>query len=875
MKKLTMNRLAFSGIRANKKDYLLLGISAFLAIFAAVSTVLGTLALMQAATDRRNEAYGSEDAFVFDVQSVPENIPGVRQYGCVTVLGQVKDFPVGYYDEAAQRILNRRCMEGRLPEKAGEAAVDLTALERLQPGAQVGDSLVVPFTSKGKTETRQYRIVGILQPQFADDTREDFLSAVPDSSLAMPEILVSSQEGGSAVNRHLVVIFSGKFSGKNGMEALCAAFPENSCRGVGWFGDIYETEPFYGFWTQFRENINISASLLLGGACLLGGSLIGILEATGGQFDRKRQQYAIYRTIGATRHQLRSISSREAMVLSALLSPAAVGCAFLLVWGMCRIFPDSLHFAPKTPWILGAALGSFLLVWLAARLPALFSRTQAAAFQGPVLGFPKIRSRKRFHLASLWNARRFRFHPLRQLGCLLMIVILDLAIYGSVSEIFYQVQVIHSTKASYTDTQSIALERENFNTGCPLFTAERAYHIEPEVLEEIQALPGVADAKGCWYADAIGLTDRVGSYFEKAAFDNTQLYRDAAGKHPRAYAWHEALKAALGTEKSTMELTLLVLSDLSELEESTTGGKIDLAKIDAGEEVIVNVPEFYAKSQEDGIGSISYTPKEGYDPVENDQFEAGEVLPLVQLCLTQLQSQNIDLTTSAQALPFGEARVLHTEPKIGAVVNAERFTGSSCQVITTPQGLKNLGLVCDNTQYIRINNREDITKTQYDALRAALERIAAREDDVTVLDDRESQTSRTGSGMRRIVFFCGLSIAMLLLTVLLLCGSILRQIRAETRTLGTLRAVGCDERSLTQLFFRQIPETAGLAWLLVVGLHLFSAWGYLQYNWWEIRLNAITSIFTALLLTGLCYLVIRRQIKKLLEGSIVESIREE
>lgn len=106
--------------------------------------------------------------------------------------------------------------QGGCPEKAGEAAVNLTALERLQPGAQVGDSLVVPFTAKSKTETRQYRIVGILQPQFADDTREDFLSAVPDSSLAMPEILVSSQEGGSAVNRHLVVIFSGK----GGMEAL-------------------------------------------------------------------------------------------------------------------------------------------------------------------------------------------------------------------------------------------------------------------------------------------------------------------------------------------------------------------------------------------------------------------------------------------------------------------------------------------------------------------------------------------------------------------------------------------------------------------------------------------------------------------------------
>lgn len=871
MKKLTMNSLAFSGIRANKKDYLLLGISAFLAIFAAVSTVLGTLALVQAATDRRNEAYGSEDTFVFDVQSVPENIPGVRQYGCVTVVGQVKDFPVGYYDDAAQKILRRRCIEGRLPEKAGEAALNLTALERLQPGAQVGDSLVVPLTAKGKTEMKTYRIVGILQPQFADDTRERFQSAIPNSSLAMPEILVSSQEGGSEINRHLVVIFSGKGS----MEALQADFPGSSCLGVDWFGNLYETEPILGFWAQFRENINISAPLLLGGACLLAGSLIGILEATGGQFDRKRLQYAMYRTIGATKHQLRGISSREALVLSALLSPAAVGCAFLLVWGMCRIFPDSLHFAPSLPWILGAAFGSFLLVWLAARLPALFSRTQAAAFQGPVLGFPKIRSRKRFHLASLWNVRRFRFHPLRQLGCLLMIVLLDLAVYGSVSEISYQVHVIHSAKASNADTQNIALERENFNTGCPLFTAERAYHIETEALKEIQALPGVADAKGCWYADVIGLTDHVGSYFEKAAFDNTQLYREAAEKHPRAYAWHEALKAALGTDEATMELTLLVLSDLSELEESTTGGKIDLAKIDAGEEVIVNVPEFYVQYREDGIKSISYTPKEGYDPVENDQFYTGEVLPLVQLCLTERQSQNIDLTTSAQALPFDAARGTRAEPKIGAVVNAERSTDFGCQVITTPRGLKNMGLVCDNTQYIRINNREDITKTEYDALRAALERIAAREDDVTVRDDRESQTSRNSSGMRRIVFFCGLSIGMLLLTVLLLCGSILRQIRGETRTVGTLRAVGCDERSLTQLFFRQIPETAGLAWLLVVGQHLFSAWGYLQYNWWEIRINAITSIFTAVMLTVLCYLVIRRRVKKMLEGNIVESIREE
>lgn len=86
---------------------------------------------------------------------------------------------------------------------------------------------------------------------------------------------------------------------------------------------------------------------------------------------------------------------------------------------------------------------------------------------------------------------------------------------------------------------------------------------------------------------------------------------------------------------------------------------------------------------------------------------------------------------------------------------------------------------------------------------ARLQNAAAREDDVTVLDDRESQTSRTGSGMRRIVFF--------------FChehwnaafngAPALRQHSSPDPRGNAHRwniaCVGCDERSLTQLFFRQ------------------------------------------------------------------------
>ena len=374
MKRLTMNRLAFSGIRANKKDYLLLGISAFLAIFAAVSTVLGTLALMQAATDRRNGAYGSEDAFVFDVQSVPENIP-VRQYGCVTVLCFHNGLLRRSRPANPQPPLHGRAAAGKGRRGGGGSHGPGAAAARGAGGRQSGRPL------------HGYRIVGILQPQFADDTREDFLSAVPDSSLAMPEILVSSQEGGSC---------SG---GNGGMEALSAAFPENSCRGVDWFGDIYETEPFYGFWAQFRENININASLLLGGACLLGGSLIGILEATGGQFDRKRQQYAIYRTIGATGGGAASAAGRQWFCLPC--SPLPRLAAPFFWYGACAGFSrTACILRRKRPGFWGLPLAaSCLSGWLPGCLRC-FPAPRRRHSGGRCWGFPKF-------APAAGNARRF------------------------------------------------------------------------------------------------------------------------------------------------------------------------------------------------------------------------------------------------------------------------------------------------------------------------------------------------------------------------------------------------------------------------------------------------------------------------------------
>ena len=47
MKKLTLNHLAFSGLRANRKEYRLLCVGVFLAVFFTVGTLLGLDILFQ------------------------------------------------------------------------------------------------------------------------------------------------------------------------------------------------------------------------------------------------------------------------------------------------------------------------------------------------------------------------------------------------------------------------------------------------------------------------------------------------------------------------------------------------------------------------------------------------------------------------------------------------------------------------------------------------------------------------------------------------------------------------------------------------------------------------------------------------------------
>lgn len=360
MKKLTLNHLAFSGLRANWKEYRLLCVGVFLAVFFTVGTLLGLDILFQRSKTETAAEYGREDALYFSAEATPEELKSqglARQAGAVTLVGTFRNFPVGCYDDTAQALLSRRCLKGRLPLQAGETAMDRQVLERLFRDARIGDTLVLPITDgRGQTRQKEYRLVGVLQPQFQGDSGlEDYL---PQGTLSLPRVLLGSQEDFAPICRHIVFTFP--LGGS--LEKCKESYPNGSFLGIDSAGALYEDQPHYGPLSALKEQINMGSSLILAGSVLLLASLLGIFSAVSGQFYRKEEQYRMLRTIGATRRQIRAISSREAVLLTLLTAPVGSLCALGFVALLRRIFPESLPCAPRLRWVVAGAAVSCGLV---------------------------------------------------------------------------------------------------------------------------------------------------------------------------------------------------------------------------------------------------------------------------------------------------------------------------------------------------------------------------------------------------------------------------------------------------------------------------------------------------------------------------------
>ena len=331
---------------------------------------------------------------------------------------------------------------------------------------------------------------------------------------------------------------------------------------------------------------------------------------------------------------------------------------------------------------------------------------------------------------------------------------------------------------------------------------------------------------------------------------------------------------------TTIDLNSKTLDKLNPYIES---GKINVDAINAGTEVIVLAPEFWIKVQEHSYGTMWWNSEEavkndrnGEGAVRaawNDCFYAGEELPLVQLYGTD---EN------------GPVSRLDASPKIGAVISddAGLIYGllSDAYILTTEQGLENMGLLMEGLWGVNVFLEGDLSIEAEKTLEQQLNAIARRNDGYTVFNRAENYREREAARQQEILLYTAVSILFFSVSVGMIVSSVTRQLNSEGRTIGMLRAVGADEKAILGCYSgRIIASVIGgmgisfalfLIYFLIYLVDAISR-GYLASS--EIRLMIVittTIVVLGLLCLMVCKFLLQFRIREIVNKSIIDNIRE-
>lgn len=901
MKRLTINRLASAGIRANRRAYVSLAAGIFLAIFLISAVCLGIQGVSACEDEKLYSRMGYANAFLMDAANATDeklqSLGYFERIGHAYVTGYLtdKNKTLGYYDDEAAALLNRSLKEGRMPQTAGEIAMEQSAIEALRISAQVGDMLELSITPvDGAAETRSFTLVGILNEQSIYQSIGMSTDWVKD----MPAVLVCPEEPLFATGRvatcyvmravndlmlYRMLDYDGSPEHEN-IQNMYGIFFAISGQGeaVMWPSDILE-----GSYDTLENSLLLA---VMGGALLLA-ACVAIAGAMEGQLARKTEEIALLRAVGATRRQIRRVFGRENWLLAAVVSPLAMGAACLAVWAAAKIAPETLLFRP-TWWVLvPIGLFSVLTIVLSASLPlrraSRIAPLKSLRDTALMRKMRKVKTRRTFHAPRLIASRQMRLKPTRLIGSSLLVSMMLFVLGWAVPVALYIGDNVTAEKAAFrlSNTQG------SYYT---CFTqAISANSITTGDLNQLHTLPMVKKVEETRRFQINLLVDpeKNTDYYDPANVDysyNDHLSTERGSKSDsNAVQQHKNAQQALNTDKTLVQVELnAMILDEDELNRYLSAGNVDMAAIDAGQQVLVYAPNYYIKYYSDGSTHIAYTPSkaEGWSPdkvILNDFYTLG-----MELNLVQIWQENGDFTET-----IGENRFLQEDTFIGdkiTVTVGGLLSGEADRVlnypwgpvlITSEQGAAAMGLQMVSPDYIDIYLDELPDAATEQALATRIETIGMRSG-MLFNNMLEGRRETQAQNQRTLVVMFGVSAIFFAVAVGMISGNLSRQLQADIRMIGTLRAVGANEQDILRCYTGQVTSNVVIGTVLglvfIAGLYAWNGTLRNYLHWTKaapfITLGVLVGF--AALAWGCCMLILRRRIRSVTSRAIVENIRE-
>ena len=914
-KKLTFNSLALGNLKHRKKRYILMILGIVLSMVFSSSIIYFVFSAYTT-----SEAQNKADRGLYDMlcADYDEDVFGKMKkshmfetIGTGSVIGfaftdiedKLSGTSVARLDKVSKELVNPVFISGTYPQKKGEIAIEQTTLLQLGIAAKPGDKITLKFQVQNDDELmpeikeKTYVLSGILR-----DKRSNIATNFDDKQ-NIPSAFVSEYEYVDLGGKENIICYTELTDkGYNDIWGMFSEIPTLSSSCVFTFNEA------------FALNVDESLSLvyvLIIVAILLVASSLGIINAFTTNLKERKKQIGLYRAVGATRKQIFTLFMREAVLLGIVCTPVSLLVSFFGVKLIVNNIFDEAFFEANIWILLLCGAFSLLCVVLASMIP-LFAASRVTPMQAirnietaRKLKNKKIRSQKQFTVHKLLAKRDLTISKRKQIFVSIFLVI------TIVSSSYVMSFFTHSVKNIYKEDYDYSLSLSSWSSGYAVNYPEAnngftENHKQTVLLNEnIRSAYGYKNAKINALVDDF---DSLSNYKFLAGLEYTKVpeigdLQNVNENNYRSFIKYSNppeytdIKNAAGYSGEFLDTEIIALDDelIEELKDKAYSGKIDINKLNSGEQVIVFAPEemyLVRRTSEYGSSLITYDNKEKIQYAvdrgeqveiiasEKSDYEAGQKLDL---SLLYTETKNSDFDMNGEPIVSKEnVEVTNKQVEIGAVVSDMDGTTiprySDWGIITTVQGMEHF---FPRAKYreIYFELKDECTEEIDKEVNAILKSVADCVDSGHYQSNYDIQIEQRENIKNSILLVCSIVILFYTISGSIINNTLSSNIKEDKKKIGTLRAVGANKKEITLSYIRQLFSM--FKWGFGVGFGVFGL-SYLVLNlipelkpfMESMVFNPWVTLAFGVILFAVCSLSVSAKIRKEMKNSIVENIRE-
>ncbi len=914
---LKISQILKNNLKTRKSQYLslIIGIILTVTFIAALALLAGSI--YSSAKEYFYSIFSKADFIFVDTaeSEVQEFVRDgiVTDYGVARVIGYVQpdEHVSGFYngpyavaslDARAKEYLQLELFSGRMPETAGEIALEVEALRALGKSPELGDEIIVPmyfltgtdkFSSQEPVE-KTYTVVGIVKDKNTSIMNslthpgEIGYGRIPLAYVAAAEPLAAGTVPAFVIYSSLDKSFLSELKGrpsedirqKFGLTGLNISSEREM-----YTMSVSILDMYWGFGHVMPINL-----IVISACAFILAAVFGARNSMRSVLDSKNRQIAMMRAVGATRRQIVALHMKETLFITTLTIPPAILLAVLMLKFAGGYLPANftLFFHPLL--LLGIVVFSLIVIFMTnigqvikvSRIPPMQAIRNIDLVRK--LKRHKVVSKSYFSPGRLLAARNTKLYSARLPGISLFLALcLAIAMYAG-----GLLQIKMNQGEEYKNDYIL---RHSFYPAPFINCTYQRPAFSENDLDLIRKLPGVDKVLGVKELNLNLEIREATPYFIMDGWGPLGFISpgpDGYGGHIDADLYYR-IKEKYEFETEFVPFTLLALpSDaLREILDYKAVSQVDLAAIDAGRSVVVNVPLMEVTYYGDG-GGVAYgiaayptdpDREQGKTTIyENDYFRAGDSLEMRLLCTDEALDEAFPFMPDVK-LP-DQVDSLATNVEIAEVfsgdysdVGKHRILGNLA-AITTLEGMANLGFDSSYKE-ILVDMQPRLSQETVSYVETVLEQLSWRVHGSYLFNQRQRKEAYRKELVQTLITAAAVFVVLASICGSIISNSISARIRSSKRAIGTVRAVGAPRNMVWKSFFYQIlgffliGTILGLIFGTAVLIYLYQKYEA-EFSPWPLLVPlAFISILLLIVSLG-AY----RKVGRIMKRSIVQNIRE-